>query len=194
MGQSGGKIELMGTVNGVLNLFCAAIMLLLWGGLLQQQLHKPPREVKYFRYMLFAAFIMMLLESIAWLVLLPYDGWFRFVSTLSSIVFFVFLGLYTRYIYYLLRLRSGLIYRLVQMNDLLCGAATVLVIVNWIHPFIYDYRTLHFLHPAGAALPGRAEEKRHPLYLLCGGDAAARGRAGHAQGGEGCRALCAAGL
>ena len=151
MGQSGGKIELMGTVNGVLNLFCAAIMLLLWGGLLQQQLHKPPREVKCFRYMLFAAFIMMLLESIAWLVLLPYNGWFRFVATLSSVVFFVFLPFYTRYVYTLLHLRSGQQYRLVQMNDLLCAAAAVLLIVNFIHPFIFDHRTLQFVHPAGAA-------------------------------------------
>ena len=151
MGQSGGKIELMGTVNGVLNLFCAAIMLLLWGGLLQQQLHKPPKEVKYFRYMLFAAFVMMLLESVAWLVLLPYDGWFRFVATLSSVVFFVFLPFYTRYVYTLLHLRSGQQYRLVQMNDLLCAAAAVLLIVNFIHPFIFDHRTLQFVHPAGAA-------------------------------------------
>ncbi len=141
----------MGTVNGVLNLFCAAVMLLLWGGLLQQQLHKPLKEVKYFRYMLFAAFIMMLLESIAWLMLLPYNGWFRFVATLSSVVFFVFLPFYTRYVYTLLHLRSGQQYRLVQMNDLLCAAAAVLLIVNFIHPFIFDHRTLQFVHPAGAA-------------------------------------------
>ena len=126
-------------------------MLLLWGGLLQQQLHKPLKEVKYFRYMLFAAFIMMLLESIAWLMLLPYNGWFRFVATLSSVVFFVFLPFYTRYVYTLLHLRSGQQYRLVQMNDLLCAAAAVLLIVNFIHPFIFDHRTLQFVHPAGAA-------------------------------------------
>ena len=151
MGQFGREVELMGTVNGVLNLFCAAIMLLLWGGLLQQQMHKSPKEVKYFRYMLIAAFVMMLLDSLAWLLLLPYDGWFRFVSMLSSVAFFVFLGLYTRYVYYLLRLRSGTMYRLVQMNDLLCAAAAVLIIVNFFHPFIYDYRALQFLSPAGAA-------------------------------------------
>ncbi len=141
----------MGTVNGVLTLFCAAVMLLLWGGLLQQQPHRAPREVKFFRYMLFAAFAMMLLESIAWLVLLPYNGWFRFVATLSSVVFFVFLPFYTRYVYTLLHLRSGQQYRLVQMNDLLCAAAAVLLIVNFIHPFIFDHRTLQFVHPAGAA-------------------------------------------
>ena len=126
-------------------------MLLLWGGLLQQQPHRAPREVKFFRYMLFAAFAMMLLESIAWLVLLPYNGWFRFVATLSSVVFFVFLPFYTRYVYTLLHLRSGQQYRLVQMNDLLCAAAAVLLIVNFIHPFIFDHRTLQFVHPAGAA-------------------------------------------
>ena len=151
MGQSGGKIEFMGTINGVLNLFCAVIMLLLWGGLLQQQPHKPTKEVRYFRYLLFTAFVMMLLESFAWLVLLPHDGWFRFVAMLASIVFFVFLGLYTRYVYSLLRLRSGWIYRLVQINDILCAVAAVLLIANFIHPFIYDYRTLQFLHPAGTA-------------------------------------------
>ncbi len=151
MGQSGGKIEFMGTINGVLNLFCAAIMLLLWGGLLQQQPYKPTKEVKFFRYLLFTAFVMMLLESFAWLVLLPHDGWFRFVAMLASIVFFVFLGLYTRYVYSLLRLRSGWIYRLVQMIDLFCATAAVLVAANFIHPFFYDYRTQRFLHPAGTA-------------------------------------------
>ena len=126
-------------------------MLLLWGGLLQLQPHRAPREVKIFRYMLFAAFAMMLLESIAWLVLLPYNGWFRFVATLSSVVFFVFLPFYTRYVYTLLHLRSGQQYRLVQMNDLLCAAAVVLLAANCIHPFIFDHRTLQFVHPAGAA-------------------------------------------
>lgn len=151
MGQSGGEIESMGTVNGVLNLFCAAIMLLLWGGLLQQQPHKPTKEVKVFRYMLLAAFVMMLLEGFAWLVLLSHDVWFRFAAMLAAIVFFVFLGLFTRYVYYLLRLRSGTIYRLVQMIDLFCAAAVVLVAANFIHPFFYDFRTLRFLHPVGAA-------------------------------------------
>ena len=151
MGQSGGKIEFMGTINGVLNLFCAVIMLLLWGGLLQQQPHKPTKEVRYFRYLLFTAFVMMLLESFAWLVLLPHDGWFRFVAMLASILFFAFLGLYTRYVYSLLRLRSGWIYRLVQMIDLFCATAAVLLAANFIHPFFYDYRTQRFLHPAGTA-------------------------------------------
>ncbi len=141
----------MGTVNGVLNLFCAAVMLLLWFGLLQQHLHKPPKEVKYFRYMLFTAFVMMLLESLAWLLLTPYDGWFRFVAMLSSVAFFVFLPLYTRYVYYLLGLQADNKLRLVQINDLLCAVAVVLLIVNAIHPFIFDYHTLKFVHPVGAA-------------------------------------------
>ena len=141
----------MGTVNSVLNLFCAAVMLLLWYSLLHQEPHKPPKDVRFFRYMLLTAFAIMLVEGLTWALLLPYAGWFRFGSTLSAVAFFVFLALFTRYVYALLRLRTALLYRFVQASDILCAGAAVLLIANWIHPFIYDFATLQFLHPAGAA-------------------------------------------
>ena len=142
----------MGTVNAVLNLFCAACSLLLYLSLLPQHQPYQTKDTKVFRRILLAAVFMLLFSGVGWLFVSSQPILFRLFSTCSALAFYVVLALYTLYMLNVLKLKNAFTLHVYQFNSLLCAFGALLCVVNLFRPFLYDFTDPHFQRPYGVLL------------------------------------------
>ncbi len=142
----------MGTVNGILALFCAVCTLVLVFGLQYQQRIRHTKDGGIFHWMLFAAFFALMFDGIGWLCFSQKPGLFRLFGTISMMSVSALLAFYSDYVMSLLKLNSLMQRRIQQLNYALCGFLAVLWVLNAIRPFFYDFQTLKFFHPFGTVL------------------------------------------
>ncbi len=142
----------MGTVNGILGLFCAACTLVLVFSLQRQQAIQHTKESGIFHWMLVTSFIMLLLEGVSWFFFGTHPAVFRVLATLTMLSLIVLLGLYSDYVEIQLKLNSLFSRRIRQINYALCGFLTVLWVANGIRPFFYEYETLRLIPSFGTVL------------------------------------------
>ena len=142
----------MGTINGVLGLFCAACTLVLVFGLQHQQVIHHTKDAGIFHWMLLTSFFMLLLEGVSWFFYLSHPVVFRVLATLAMLSLIVLLGLYSDYVENQLKLNSLISRRIKQVNYGLCAFLTLLWIINGLYPFFYDFQTLRLVRSFGTVL------------------------------------------
>ena len=142
----------MGTVNGILGLFCAICVLVLVFGLQHQQVIHYTKDASIFHWMLVTSFFMLLLEGASWFFYESHPAVFRVLATLAMLSLIVLLGLYSDYVESQLKLSSLFSRRIRQINYGICAFLALLWIINGIFPFFYDFQTLRFVPSFGTVL------------------------------------------
>jgi len=142
----------MGTVNGILALFCAICTLVMVFGLQYQKRIHHTKDAGIFHWMLFAAFFALLFGGIGWVFGPEHPAAFRVFVTFSLLVLDVMLTMYSDYVIALLKLNSLFSRRIKQINYAAGFLMVLLWLVNAIRPFFFDFQTLRFFHPAGTLL------------------------------------------
>ncbi len=135
----------MGTVNGILSLFCAAFTLVLVFGLQDQQRIRPSKDAGIFHLMLIAAFIALLSNGIGWLCFSSNPVLFRVLISVAVVVLILLLAAYSDYVICLLKPENPLSRNIKRINRVLCVFLAVFWTINAVHPFFFDFRTVNFI-------------------------------------------------
>lgn len=142
----------MGTINGVLGLFCAVCTLVLVFGLQYQQRIHHTKDAAIFHWMLVTAFFALLFNGVTWLCCSAHPVAFRILGTLSMLAVILLLTLYSAYVESLAKLDSSLSKRIRHFNYGVCVFLELLWAMNAIRPFFFSFETLRFFHPLGTLL------------------------------------------
>lgn len=135
-------------INGSLLMLCSVFSLLLIIALgISPQWRRSP-SAKPALLMMFFVFVMLVTAGVAYLFLPEKRGMLNVFATVNYVSSFFAEWFFSLFIISQVNVSASMKRSILSVIGVFCITGSTLFIINSIHPFFYDFRTMQYLHPA----------------------------------------------
>ena len=139
----------MGINNGILNLLCAVISLILFVMLLASPQRRRMRGTNNVLALIACVFVMLLSDAVSLLFLTETESLFKIIETVSVFASYAAIWCLALYLAVLLEISDPLKRVVIWGMSAFCMGAILLYAVNLGHPFLYDLIEMHYVSEVG---------------------------------------------